>query len=50
VLLALCAGSAAGLLLMVRHGRAAAKATIPFGPFLALGGTLALLGVLPLLQ
>jgi prepilin signal peptidase PulO-like enzyme (type II secretory pathway) len=45
VLVALLAGSLLGLALIVRHGPAAAKATIPFGPFLALGALLALLGL-----
>lgn len=50
VLLALCAGSLFGVGLIARDGRGAAKATIPFAPFLALGGLLALLGWLPALQ
>jgi prepilin signal peptidase PulO-like enzyme (type II secretory pathway) len=48
VLIALCAGTSFGLILVVRNGRSAAKATIPFGPFLALGGILALIGRVPL--
>jgi leader peptidase (prepilin peptidase)/N-methyltransferase len=48
VLLALLAGSALGVALFARHGRAAAKLTIPFGPFLALGAVSALF--LPSLQ
>ncbi len=47
VLVALLAGSLAGLALFARDGRAAAKLTIPFGPFLALGGLLALLVPIP---
>jgi prepilin signal peptidase PulO-like enzyme (type II secretory pathway) len=50
VLAALCAGSLFGVGLIARDGRGAAKATIPFAPFLALGGLLALLGWLPALQ
>jgi leader peptidase (prepilin peptidase)/N-methyltransferase len=50
VLIALCAGSLFGLGLIARDGPGAAKATIPFAPFLALGGLLALLGWLPVLQ
>jgi leader peptidase (prepilin peptidase)/N-methyltransferase len=50
VLIALGAGSMLGVGLLIRDGRGAAKATIPFGPFLALGGLLALLGWVPLLQ
>jgi leader peptidase (prepilin peptidase) / N-methyltransferase len=45
VLIALLAGSLVGLALIARHGPAAAKSTIPFGPFLALGALLALLGL-----
>jgi leader peptidase (prepilin peptidase)/N-methyltransferase len=50
VLLALIAGSALGAVLFARHGRAAARMTIPFGPFLALGGLTALLLQIPSLQ
>jgi len=50
VLVALLAGSLAGLALFARDGCAAAKLTIPFGPFLALGGLLALLVPIPSLQ
>jgi prepilin signal peptidase PulO-like enzyme (type II secretory pathway) len=50
VLVALLCGSLLGLALIVRHGAAAAKRTIPFGPFLALGGMVALLGCVPPLQ
>jgi prepilin signal peptidase PulO-like enzyme (type II secretory pathway) len=45
VLIALLAGSLFGVALIARHGPSAVKSTIPFGPFLALGGLLALLGV-----
>ena len=31
-----------GVVLMVRHGRAARKMGVPFGPFLALGSVVAL--------
>ena len=43
ILLALIAGSAVGLALIVRHGAAARKMAIPFGPFLALGAVVAML-------
>ncbi|HEX3736402.1 MAG TPA: A24 family peptidase [Solirubrobacterales bacterium] len=44
VLVALFGASLLGLVLVVRDGISATKATIPFGPFLALGGLLALIG------
>jgi leader peptidase (prepilin peptidase) / N-methyltransferase len=44
ILVALLAGSVVGLVLIARHGVAARKRAIPFGPFLALGGVVALLG------
>jgi prepilin signal peptidase PulO-like enzyme (type II secretory pathway) len=50
ILVALLGGALLGLVLFARHGRAAAKLTIPFGPFLALGGLLALLVPVPPLQ
>jgi leader peptidase (prepilin peptidase)/N-methyltransferase len=43
ILVALLAGSAVGLALIARHGAAARKRAIPFGPFLALGGVVGLL-------
>jgi leader peptidase (prepilin peptidase)/N-methyltransferase len=43
ILVALLAGSAVGLALIARHGPAARKRAIPFGPFLALGGVVGLL-------
>ncbi len=43
VLVALLAGSAVGLTLIARHGAAARKQAIPFGPFLAFGGVIGLL-------
>ncbi|HEX5609935.1 MAG TPA: prepilin peptidase [Solirubrobacterales bacterium] len=43
LLFALLAGSVVGLALIARHGAGARKMTIPFGPFLALGGVFALL-------
>ncbi|HMI80600.1 MAG TPA: prepilin peptidase [Solirubrobacterales bacterium] len=43
ILVALLAGSVVGLALMARHGAGARKRAIPFGPFLALGGVVALL-------
>jgi leader peptidase (prepilin peptidase)/N-methyltransferase len=43
VLAALFAGSVVGLAMLARHGSAARKMAIPFGPFLALGGIVGLL-------
>ncbi|HXS34597.1 MAG TPA: prepilin peptidase [Solirubrobacterales bacterium] len=43
ILVALLAGSLAGLAMIARHGSSARKRAIPFGPFLALGGVVALL-------
>ena len=43
ILLALLAGALFGLATMARHGAAARKSAIPFGPFLALGGVAGLL-------
>lgn len=43
LLIALAAGSVVGLALIARHGAAARKQAVPFGPFLALGGVVALL-------
>ena len=40
---ALLAGSLVGLAMIARHGAAARKRAIPFGPFLALGGVVGLL-------
>ncbi|HEY5815821.1 MAG TPA: prepilin peptidase [Solirubrobacterales bacterium] len=40
---ALLAGSIVGLAMIARHGAAARKRAIPFGPFLALGGVVGLL-------
>jgi leader peptidase (prepilin peptidase)/N-methyltransferase len=40
---ALLAGSMVGLAIIARHGPAARKMAIPFGPFLALGGVVGLL-------
>jgi len=42
ILVALLAGSLVGLAMMARHGAAARKRAIPFGPFLALGGMVGL--------
>lgn len=42
MLIALLAGSLVGLAMIARHGAAARKRAIPFGPFLALGGVVAL--------
>jgi leader peptidase (prepilin peptidase)/N-methyltransferase len=43
LLFALLAGSVVGLALIARHGAKARKMAIPFGPFLALGGVIAML-------
>jgi leader peptidase (prepilin peptidase)/N-methyltransferase len=43
LLVALLAGSAVGIAMIVREGAAARKKAIPFGPFLALGGVTGLL-------
>lgn len=43
MLIALLAGSVVGIAMMIRHGAAARKQAIPFGPFLALGGVAGLL-------
>jgi leader peptidase (prepilin peptidase)/N-methyltransferase len=43
ILIALLAGSLVGIALLVRHGSKARKMAVPFGPFLALGGVVALL-------
>ncbi|HVS99134.1 MAG TPA: prepilin peptidase [Solirubrobacterales bacterium] len=43
VLIALLAGSVVGIAMIVRHGSEARKRAIPFGPFLALGGVIAML-------
>jgi leader peptidase (prepilin peptidase) / N-methyltransferase len=50
ILVALLAGSAVGLVMIARHGAAARKQAIPFGPFLALGGVVGLLAGEPLLD
>jgi leader peptidase (prepilin peptidase)/N-methyltransferase len=42
ILVALLAGSVVGIAMIARHGAAARKRAIPFGPFLALGGIVAL--------
>lgn len=42
IFVALLAGSLVGLALIARHGAAARKRAIPFGPFLALGGLVGL--------
>jgi leader peptidase (prepilin peptidase)/N-methyltransferase len=43
LLIGFAAGSIFGLALIARHGAAARKQAVPFGPFLALGGVIALL-------
>jgi leader peptidase (prepilin peptidase)/N-methyltransferase len=43
ILFALLAGSLVGLALLLRHGAAARKMAIPFGPYLALGGLVGML-------
>jgi leader peptidase (prepilin peptidase)/N-methyltransferase len=43
LLIGFAAGSLFGLVLIARHGAAARKQAVPFGPFLALGGVIGLL-------
>ena len=43
LLIGFAAGSLFGLALIARHGAAARKQAVPFGPFLALGGVIGLL-------
>ena len=43
IFVALLVGTAVGLTLIARHGSAARKMAIPFGPFLALGGVVGML-------
>lgn len=43
VLIGFAAGALVGVVMIARHGAAARKQAIPFGPFLALGGVIALL-------
>ena len=43
LLIAVLAGALVGAGVMLRHGTGARKAAVPFGPFLALGGVVALL-------
>jgi prepilin signal peptidase PulO-like enzyme (type II secretory pathway) len=43
LLIAFFSGSAYGVVLMARHGQAARKMGLPFAPFLALGGLIALM-------
>jgi leader peptidase (prepilin peptidase)/N-methyltransferase len=43
ILVGLLTGSVVGLVLLGRHGQAARKMAIPFGPFLALGGIVGML-------
>ncbi|HWW68115.1 MAG TPA: A24 family peptidase, partial [Solirubrobacterales bacterium] len=50
ILVALLAGSLVGLAMIARHGAAARKRAIPFGPFLALGGVAGLLAGGPLID
>lgn len=50
LLIALLAGSLVGLFLIARHGAGARKMAIPFGPFLALGGAVAMLAGTPLIE
>jgi leader peptidase (prepilin peptidase) / N-methyltransferase len=42
LLIGLAAGAAVGAVLIARHGSGARKQAVPFGPFLALGGVIAL--------
>jgi leader peptidase (prepilin peptidase)/N-methyltransferase len=50
LIIALLAGSAVGLTIVAREGAAARKRAIPFGPFLALGGVVALLAGDPMVE
>jgi leader peptidase (prepilin peptidase)/N-methyltransferase len=50
LLVALLSGSVVGLAMIARHGAAARKRAIPFGPFLALGGVVGLLAGDPLVD
>jgi leader peptidase (prepilin peptidase)/N-methyltransferase len=43
MLVAFLSGSVVGIALMARHGGKARKMGVPFGPFLAVGGIIALL-------
>jgi len=43
MLIALASGSIVGVAMIARHGASARKQAVPFGPFLALGGVIALL-------
>ena len=43
LLIGFAAGALVGVVLIARHGAAARKRAIPFGPFLALGGVIGLL-------
>ena len=43
LLIAVLAGTVAGTGVMLTHGTGARKVGVPFGPFLALGGVIALL-------
>jgi leader peptidase (prepilin peptidase)/N-methyltransferase len=43
LLIGFAGGSLLGLVMIARHGSAARKQAVPFGPFLALGGVVALL-------
>jgi leader peptidase (prepilin peptidase)/N-methyltransferase len=42
VLIGFAAGALVGVVMIARHGSAARKRAIPFGPFLALGGVIGL--------
>jgi leader peptidase (prepilin peptidase)/N-methyltransferase len=50
LLVALAAGSAVGLAIIVREGTSARRRAIPFGPFLALGGLVGLLAGGPMVD
>jgi leader peptidase (prepilin peptidase) / N-methyltransferase len=50
ILVALLAGSVVGLAMIARNGSEVRKQAIPFGPFLALGGVVALLAGGPLID
>jgi leader peptidase (prepilin peptidase)/N-methyltransferase len=50
LLIAFLSGSIVGIAIMLRHGAGARKRAVPFGPFLALGGLVALIAGHELIQ
>jgi leader peptidase (prepilin peptidase)/N-methyltransferase len=50
LIVALLAGSIVGMAMIARHGAQARKQAIPFGPYLALGGVVALLAGDPIVE